>query len=569
MGTFWFSSPVVIDLDRNGSTNEIIACGESCKVLDSSLNVIQTLSSGGNRIYAGQCVVDLDGNGKLDLCYAASAQVYCHEWNPTTRQFVARSGWPVTAKRELRGMACADIDVDGRVDVLVASTDSSTQNFAYNADGTPKRGWPRYNTASGPDEDALPDSNHNGRNSFGHYRYGSYGMNIGVGNIDDDANLEIITTYDNHQIQAFKSTGLALNMAPSYTNLRSPAQNKPVTWGQATPRWTNKTTDDYQWNQHAPGCYANPLPTCSPCVAGGDEWLQFTESPASVADLDGDGMAEVITLPNSEKDTCCNGGGYVSTQRVVFVLDGAYGNNGDPHIQAPRSGLRHVGFDGTWPPQGRTVTCQQCFDATGSCGTCRVTNCGSHYPPAAVPLVAFADLLGSTKQVLVAPFSDGTIRGFLHTGVQSFMFDFASDLGINSQTQATDASEVAIADLNKDGSPEIVFTVYGIPTANAQSTQYLYILDKTGAKLQRIAMNVPAVQGTCSQCSATANGCGAAGAPTIADINNDGQLEILVNTFDGRIIVWTVPGSAPNCILWPTGRGGYMKKGQPDYSYNG
>ena len=35
-------------------------------------------------------------------------------------------------------------------------------------------------------------------------RYGSYGLNVGIGNMDDDADLEIIGTYDNHQIQAFK-----------------------------------------------------------------------------------------------------------------------------------------------------------------------------------------------------------------------------------------------------------------------------------------------------------------------------------------------------------------------------
>ena len=48
-------------------------------------------------------------------------------------------------------------------------------------------------------------------------------MNIGIGcllqllhvtfqgNIDDDRDLEIITTYDNHQIQAFKKDGIAIS----------------------------------------------------------------------------------------------------------------------------------------------------------------------------------------------------------------------------------------------------------------------------------------------------------------------------------------------------------------------
>jgi len=274
----------------------------------------------------------------------------------------------------------------------------------------------------------------------------------------------------------------------------------------------------------------------------------------------------VIVLPNSESNSCCNGGGYVSNNRVAFVLDGAYGNGGDPHIQGNRSGLRHTGFDTVWPPKGGLITCQSCFDSKGSCGTCRIN---TYYPPASVPLIAFADLLGSGKQILISPFSDGTIRAFLDTGAPHFVFDYAADLGKNVQTEAVEASEVSVADLNNDGSPEIIFNVFGIPTTNAQSTQYLYILDKTGVKLSSTPLNNALVQGDCSQCSANANGCGAAGAPTVADINNDGQLEILVNTFDGRIIVWTVTGSATNCVLWPTGRGGYMRKGQPDYPYNG
>lgn len=58
---------------------------------------------------------------------------------------------------------------------------------------------------TGPLNDADPDDGvYDGINSFGHYRYGSYGLNVGIGNIDDDSDLEIIGTYDNHQIQAFK-----------------------------------------------------------------------------------------------------------------------------------------------------------------------------------------------------------------------------------------------------------------------------------------------------------------------------------------------------------------------------
>ena len=41
---------------------------------------------------------------------------------------------------------------------------------------------------------------------------------MGIGNIDDDPDLEIIVTYDNHAIQAFKMDGVAIDASPWFTN---------------------------------------------------------------------------------------------------------------------------------------------------------------------------------------------------------------------------------------------------------------------------------------------------------------------------------------------------------------
>jgi hypothetical protein len=57
------------------------------------------------------------------------------------------------------------------------------------------------------------------------------------------------------------------------------------------------------------------------------------------------------------------------------------------------------------------------------------------------------------------------------------------------------------------------------------------------------------------------NGIGIASAPTIADLDGDGQLEILVQTFEHGIDVFTVPGSGKACMLWPTSRGGLLRSG--------
>ena len=61
-------------------------------------------------------------------------------------------------------------------------------------------------------------------------------------------------------------------------------------------------------------------------------------------------------------------------------------------------------------------------------------------------------------------------------------------------------------------------------------------------------------------------GRGAMPVPTIADANGDGQLEIAVSLKDGeddvrQLQVYSVAGSADNCLLWPTGRGNYLRDG--------
>ncbi len=54
--------------------------------------------------------------------------------------------------------------------------------------------------------------------------------------------------------------------------------------------------------------------------------------------------------------------------------------------------------------------------------------------------------------------------------------------------------------------------------------------------------------------------------PTLADVDGDGTIEIVVSLKDAEdkkesVIVFSVPGSADNCLLWPTGRGNLLRNG--------
>jgi hypothetical protein len=53
--------------------------------------------------------------------------------------------------------------------------------------------------------------------------------------------------------------------------------------------------------------------------------------------------------------------------------------------------------------------------------------------------------------------------------------------------------------------------------------------------------------------------------PSIGDVDGDGTLEIVVSLKDDEdgddLLVYTVPGSRDNCLLWPTGRGNLWRNG--------
>ncbi len=105
---------------------------------------------------------------------------------------------------------------------------------------------------------------------------------------------------------------------------------------------------------------------------------------------------------------------------------------------------------------------------------------------------------------------------------------------------------VLIVDLSRDGVPEVVFTTY----SPDEGKSHLIVLDAGGSEMHRIGLPKR----------------GAMPVPTVADVNGDGNLEIIVSLKDGedgerQVLVYTVDNSADNCMLWTTGRGNLQRNG--------
>lgn len=239
-----------------------------------------------------------------------------------------------------------------------------------------------------------------------------------------------------------------------------------------------------------------------------DLQAHYTNSAPAIADVDGDGRRELVVLGSVQTTD--------QTDRfrgvVLFALhpDGTRPTDWVVPFHAPDY------LAGLWD-----------FDGTNVVGATNEVSVAELDPTRAGPELVFAGF-------------DGRIHA-----VDARAHEIWSYAYTTSDRELT--SGVVIADLTEDGVPEIVFATYK-PDMNAGGR--LVILGANGAEQQSI----------------TLPGRGAMPVPTIADVDGDHQLEIVVSLKDAddrmrSVLVYTVPGSGDACLLWPTGRRDYLRDG--------
>jgi hypothetical protein len=200
-----------------------------------------------------------------------------------------------------------------------------------------------------------------------------------------------------------------------------------------------------------------------------------------------------------------------------MALDSAQGGGA-------RSARRHAGFR-RLPLTGRPIRAV-----------------GDLYPPDGIPAPTIVNLRGDRRPEIVASAPDGHVHAVGPGGRVLWRYDYARGAA------ETFASEVVAADLNRDGRPELVLGTYGPTTRSGR----LVVLNAAGRRIHEVRLRRQRANG---------NGVGIAAAPSIADIDGDGRLEIVVSTFDHGIDVFRVPRSDARSLPWPTGRGGPARTG--------
>ena len=112
------------------------------------------------------------------------------------------------------------------------------------------------------------------------------------------------------------------------------------------------------------------------------------------------------------------------------------------------------------------------------------------------------------------------------------------------------ASEPVVADLNNDGLAEVLLTTWTQKGSGAGGE--LIVLAWNGTLLYRIPL--PRAAGQTWD--------GALPAPTLANIDADPDLELVVGTVHTGVVAYDLPGSANARILWGTGRGSALRQGR-------
>lgn len=237
---------------------------------------------------------------------------------------------------------------------------------------------------------------------------------------------------------------------------------------------------------------------------------EFTYSPPVVADVDADGDMEIVLGGDHEHSESTDNQGV-----SLWVLN---------HDMTRPAGWEIPKDTGAPRPHGEL---------------------GHNIVPT-YPAPSVADLDGEPGLEIVVPAYDGLVHAFRSGGEPMWTYAFAS------ADAFVGASEVLIVDLNGDGSPELVFTTYSEGEPRTPVTPaHLVVLDAGGNELFKTELT----------------GRGSMAAPSVADLDGDGQLELVISLKDslgggeGGVQIWDLPGARDNCVLWGTGRGNWLRQG--------
>ena len=474
--TGWYSSPAVADLDGDGAM-EVIGAAYDLVILDGATGALEHRAENGSRAWPGVVVADIDNDATLEIVVGrGSDQVTVYNADGSERWTRNPFGGG-----EVRTLATADIDKDYQIEIVVgrASGGATKQLSVYEPDGSVRPGWPAR------------------RDGEAGYGWGMYNQNAAAGDLDGDGYAEIVGPTDTHYITALDRDG---NQLPAHARYNNFNPKGPKVWSQVGVH-----VDD-----------AVDLRGYAEC--GVEHRPNFANSAPTLADLDGDGVREIVVVGNVYN---CGADPYQSLYEVPFIFN------------ADRSRWQAAGFDWTAIPTAddKAAPLSEDYNVIES----------------APPNPVIADLDGDGVPEILHASYDGRLHAWWLDKTKHGAWPYSvynADEGFFRF-----ASEPVVADLDNNGSAEVIFTSW--PQKGENRVGKLYILDALGNVLY--AGDLPA--------PFSGDWNGGLAAPTIANIDADADYELVINTAHSGVVAYDLPGTANARVLWATGRGSFLRSG--------
>jgi uncharacterized repeat protein (TIGR01451 family) len=479
--------------------------------------------------YSSPAVADLDGDGKLEVIASAYSIVVLegetghllwrmpsgHDRSQPNAGNVGRT-WP--------GIVVADVDGNGDSEIVTAHSGGYVS--VYDHRGYLKPGWPQRPSSSelrglsvydldGDDRLEVVVTSavgsktntwvlqHDGSTRPGWpqlvgdagYAYGVFNDNAAVGDLDGDGQGEIVVPSDVHYVCAYEADGSQIPAHSMYGDKG---------WGKVGV-WESLEIEQRGWGY---------------CREGYDRSERyrpnFAHGPAVMADFDGDGSNEVAVIGNVYD--CISG--YASKYNGPYLFN------------ADRSRFQSSGYDWRSPPVDTGAPLSENYGII------------EHNQPNP----AAADLDGDGQKEIVYASYDGRVHAFWLDKTEHGAWPLAvykAGEGVHRF-----ASEPVIADLDADGSAEVLFASW--VQKGSGLTGKLHIVDSMGHPLHEV--DLPPAYGS-------PDWNGGLAAPTLANIDADLDLEVVLNTAHSGFVAYDLPGTESARILWATGRGNQQRTG--------
>lgn len=476
--------------------------------------------------YSSPAALDLDQDGDVEVI-AGTYSLFLIDGD--SGSLIKRVDPP--GNRNWPSIVAADLDDNGDLEVVSAHGDGYVHVFDHNMNlvwsrqptpGNELRSLAVYDLDNNGDLEIMVASTrsydqwfvyeHNGDLRSGDwpqhspdsdtngYTAGCFNQNIAAGDMNGDGLAEIIGPNDTHYLAAFLPDGSQLPASTIYGTLPG---GLPKPWSLVGVH-VDHAVDLRGW-----------------AYCGTEHRPNFAHSPPILSDLDGNGILEAIIVGNVYN---CGTSPYTSLYEMPFILN--------------RDRTRWVSGSFNWTvlptPDANADPIIENYNVIES----------NHPNPAA------ADLDNDGIKEVLYPSYDGRMHVYWMDKTEHGNWPYAVTKAGEGFTRF--ATEPVVVDLDNNGYAEVIFASWVQKGTN--QTGKLHILDYLGNPIHEIPL--PMAYGS-------PDWNGVLAAPTLANIDNDADLEIVLNSAHSGVLAYDLPNTADARILWETGRGNFLRSGSP------